>query len=159
MSTSSAAGKLHFHRGWKALAVRRAPCAPLSPQRPQNPDSCWRVQVTWSHRCDPPGTKPVQTFHFTRTQIGVFVVVCCSLLCPKAGVSPLCWDKMIPFWWIQCIVSHGLEQVILDRHGHTEKLLVFNIYLQTAAGLMGQAEERCYHSFCSERLFPFIAVV
>lgn len=66
---------------------------------------------------------------------------------------------MILFWWSQCIVSHGLKQVILDRHGHPEKLLGFNIYLQTAAGLMGQAEERCYHSFCSKSLFPFIGAV
>lgn len=42
---------------------------------------------------------------------------------------------MIPFRWILCIVSHGLEQVILNRHGHREKLLVFKVYLQTAAGL------------------------
>lgn len=69
-------------------------------------------------------------------------------------MSPLCWDKMILFRWILCIVSHGLEQVIPNRHGHTERILGFNIYLQTTAGLTGSAEERCYRSVGSGKAIP-----
>lgn len=89
MSTSSAAGKLHFHRGWKALAVRRALCVPVSPQRPQTPGRCWLVQVTWSHRCDPPGSKPVQTDFSFYTQANWGVLLFAAVSCAQRLGGPL----------------------------------------------------------------------
>lgn len=140
MSRSSAAVKLQFPGGWGGLAAGRrhsppAPCPRSVPVPRPDPRSRWRFWVSWP-AVPLAASQFKQTSHFTHTPFfPFFLVICCRLPNPKAGVSPLCWNKTIPFRWILCIGSHGLEQVIPSRHGHTGKLLVFNIHSQTAAGL------------------------
>lgn len=121
-------------QGLERSACREGTAPPVSPQRPRH-SARPPVRIHGHTGAVQLAARQLQkSFH---THANCWVVVSCSLLSPKAGASPLCWDKSIPFCWILCIVSHGLEQVIPNRHSRTEKLLVLNIYLQTAAGLAG----------------------